>query len=739
MNSQKKMPKNPFMLPRAENSSLENLTRAISPISNSGEYWPMFKSRPTDIIKSSKVTRNLTPIESIDKNYCCDTFNNGRNSENLSFCENCKKIERELNNCKKSLNTLKERTELSERHLKQYESLLSIKDNRLKEKENMLNKQIEELEADRVRIENLKGKECDCCKNNQNDRSGFRRNIKRLSLDLTNIKITKNKSTETEEEVTGNCMLKIQEEFNLKKNQLAQLEQDLQEKIEDFKVRSKNCEEREKENSRVSAELENMKQELLKEKLKISTELENLKQGLREKESSGIPTGLENSNQEHLVKENSKVSAELVKLKQLLKDKETELLESQEKPCESCCTLKSELMSQRENFETTIAELRQAYESQSKEIEFFRSPQETLIRQTGSGIFDSSYKTPEMKFDSDDFFESQSNLSEITEGVKNHEKLPRADSFKDTVVDSEYYQTTVESKEVVSDVQEFSKGNLFSSKEATPLFIVTKLKSKLQQKAFEADQQIKLKELFYQKENQKFLDKIEQFEKFNQALMKENQEITDKSAQLVSENCSLNEKIKEKDEEIRNLNNNIASLNRKNQESVENYQRLEDLNEKLKARILIYKNKRVSQEAPIYSEELSTLINSLEEKMLDLESKETELINFKKQLVIEHENIVNNAECLKILFQDFSVEKLEFSTEKEHFNLEKSSIIEIEKKQHERMELLNMREAELFKLREELTEQGKALSTQYYRQPTRAIKRMNTQLGVFKNSSNSFE
>lgn len=724
MNNQKKMPKNPFTLQRAECYSLESMTRAISPISNSGEPWPMFKSRPTDIINSSKVTRNLTPIESIDKNYCCDTFNNGRNSANLSFCENCRRLERELNNCKKSLNTLKERTDLNERHMKQYESLLNIKENRLKERENMLNKQIEELEADRTRIQGLERQECICCKNYQSDKSEFKKHKKRLSLDLTNVKRTKNQSTgtdsfelkETEMSIAKTCV-----DSNMKKIQVVQLEQDLQEKIEELKAKTERCEKQEKEISRISAELETLKQRLI------------------EKENSKIATELEKRNQERLEKENSAVLAELESLKKLLKDQETELVESQKKPCGSCLALKSELVSQRENLEATIAELRQAYESQSKEIDFFRSPQETLIRQTGSGIFDSSYKTPEMKFDSDDFFESQSNLSEITEGVKNQEKILRADSFKDTVVDSDYHQTTVESKEGALDLQELNKGNSFTNKETAPLFIVTKLKSKLQQKAFEAEQQIKLKELFYQKENQKFLSKIEQFEKYNQALMKENKDITDKSEQLASENSSLGEKVKEKDKEIENLSASIVDLNRKVQELVENTQRVEDLNEKLKARILIYKNKRVSQEAPIYSEELSTLINSLEEKMLDLESKETELINFKRQLVNEHDNIMNNAECLKILFQDFSVEKLEFSAEKEHFALEKSALLDIEKKQKERTELLNLRETELFKLREEIIERERSLSTQYYRQPSRIIKRMNTQLGVFKNSSNSFE
>jgi len=115
MNSLKKLPKNPFKHTRTDGMSFDSATRAISPISNNEDLWSGIKNKPNDVYRSSKVTRNLTPVESTDYKYCADSLKHARHSMNYSPCENCKRIERELINCKKSLNSLKERTEVNEK------------------------------------------------------------------------------------------------------------------------------------------------------------------------------------------------------------------------------------------------------------------------------------------------------------------------------------------------------------------------------------------------------------------------------------------------------------------------------------------------------------------------------------------------------------------------------------------------------------------------------------------------
>lgn len=686
MNSHKKLPKNPFKHNRADGQSFDSVTRAISPISNNEEVWSGIKSRPTDICRSSKVTRNLTPIESIDYKYSIDSLNQPRQNANLTPCENCKRIGRELINCKKSLSSLKERTELNEKHLKQYETLLNIKENRLKDRENLLNKQTDELEAEKTKESSI----CTKSENRKKQIKGQNRPATENSSSSSNTKKYKNQSSETENFDFKQTEVKLKsslEEIKLKQTQLAQAETALQRKTEDLENREKKCEENEKTSEKVSKELEKIKADLK----------------VREKNF------------------NDKLG----------------------KPCESCLSLQVQIETQREKFEAEIKEMKQASESQLINFEFFKSPQESLINKMGSEIIDSPYKTPEIRFESDEFSDYQMNFSEVTENIGFKRGIIRKVTKLDSRVDSGYHHATAETKILNGESLEFKQEDNYTQKESkvepSPLFIVTKLKSKLQQKSFEAEQQIKLKELFYQQEKEKFLSKIEQFEKCNQALMKENQEIREKSAQLANEITSLTVRIKEKKNDIEEIQVNNNDLTKKILELTEANQRFEDLTEKLKARVLIYKNKRVSIENPIESEELNTLINSLEEKLIDLETKEAELFTLKRQLISEQENITNNAHCLKILFQDLSSEKLEFLAEKEQFALQKSALLEIERSQQERIELLDVKESELIKFKDELIEKDRILSSHYNKPPQRSIKRMNTQLGVFKNPSTSFE
>ena len=179
----------------------------------------------------------------------------------------------------------------------------------------------------------------------------------------------------------------------------------------------------------------------------------------------------------------------------------------------------------------------------------------------------------------------------------------------------------------------------------------------------------------------------------------------------------------------------ISQLKQKLEILAEENTKIEDLNEKLKARLLIYKNKRVTKDgSDVQHQELDDLIQALHEKLLTLQEKEEELEELKKHLSQDYEINTNNAECLKILFQDLSQEKLNLQSSKEDFYLQKSSIIEIEKSHNQRIMLLNLKESELFKFREELIEKERLLSSHYYRSPSRAFKRMNTQLGELNKS-----
>ena len=127
-------------------------------------------------------------------------------------------------------------------------------------------------------------------------------------------------------------------------------------------------------------------------------------------------------------------------------------------------------------------------------------------------------------------------------------------------------------------------------------------------------------------------------------------------------------------------------------------------------------------------DQLDEMIDTLEEKVRLLKEKEEEITNFKRHLACEQETLMNEAECLKILYQEMNKEKIVFFEEKEELFGQKKALIEIEKIHQEKIELLGIKEKELAKLKDELLAKENNLR-KYYTRTIRIPKRVNTHQG----------
>ena len=650
MKLEKRLPKFLNLPRKPSKKSFESATRAISPISNS--EGSNLIARNSDSFRSHFVSRNITPIDAIDNKYYF-AESPERPKLALKSCNHCKSLEKEIENYKKTVNSLKEKNSSNEKHLKQYESLLLIKENRLKERENSLNDQIE----------------------------NFHKNLPTIQLTKPITKSIKTQSSQV------NFQKLIQ-------------------------------------NSTITLNSESSTQTVLNLQIKRQNSLfiKQVNQLTLRKFKPCNPLFIETASNLFIQGRN------LQKL-DLEKYSQTE---------EMILNIKNRRSSLKLSHENTIGTTRHASNKSSpdrnssifpdsilKDGQIFRSPQEV-----SSNLKISGFKAIEDQ-DVEYSFNQMSISGASIDGFEGLTPI-RKNSFlnKDEILGKSFKElTNFDQKLIDPDSLPQSR-----DEPVQKLSIVSRLKAKLQQNAYEAEQQVKLKEFFYQQENEKFMNKIQQFETFNQILSRENIDLKEKSKTLSKELEELQcekekicESFKMADEEISQLKQKLETLSEENS-------KLEDLNEKLKARLLIYKNKRTQDGSDVQNQELDDLIQTMHEKLLTLQEKEEELNEIRRQLSQDYEINTNNAECLKILFQDLSQEKLDLKSSKEDFNLQKSSIIDIEKSHHQRILLLNLKESELFKFREELIEKERLLSAHYYRSPSRAFKRMNTQLGELNKS-----
>ena len=147
-------PNSPYKIPR----SISPLVSAMMSTKKTSVSRPVSH---VETQESKSPSRNQTPSEfafhrpnSID--YYSKMPSDRYESQirgNDNKCLNCQKLENQIRIVRDERGKSSDKSNLSDKHLKQYESLLAIKENRLKEKEIMLNNQIFILEEEKGKLE----------------------------------------------------------------------------------------------------------------------------------------------------------------------------------------------------------------------------------------------------------------------------------------------------------------------------------------------------------------------------------------------------------------------------------------------------------------------------------------------------------------------------------------------------------------------------------------------------------
>ena len=188
----------------------------------------------------------------------------------------------------------------------------------------------------------------------------------------------------------------------------------------------------------------------------------------------------------------------------------------------------------------------------------------------------------------------------------------------------------------------------------------------MESKIFEIEKKLKLADLFYMQEQEKYALNISRLE-----TEKNDQENKIKS--LIDENC--------------NFHNFILSLN----ENTE-FQ----FSRNILSQILV-KDEENKKRSMDYDHQIQGLFNELQENIKAVSKKNEEIENFRRKLIEENSAVINSALYLKSIYDEIENERNMFIEEKEKLFQQKSAYLEVDLKQREKLNLLNAKELELLK------------------------------------------
>lgn len=618
------------------NCNFDTASRSISPISQN-DYKNQAKLQYVNYktCSSNSRSRNITPPE-ITHN----TVNtlSSRRDYTPGACSNCHQLEKQLKIHQRTINKLKEVQVLDEKHMKQYESLLKIKENRLRERENSINEQIKHLETQYQKMSLDKsysipnGEKNTQSTNRSSSQTLWPKGSDFQALDKKlEIPAKKSKSTETKGLSLGQEIKKLEQLISI------------------IKIKEEN--------------LANKEKELEKQKFLVTEKMKNT---------------------ENLEKEVKSTFESLTKREKILENQENKLKEDlaaikeKEKYLEEEVTI---LKTQKEYFEQESRKLQESYESRAKGFESLKTLSESRLSTENLQKL-----SPEKNLEvfKDQFDDLSFGRMEYTDSDKNSGKLSLVESFKESEQNSVFNDRSILSRDpfvFVGEIGNHNKSTYISRDsrdEYSNFSIIEKIKGRFEQKSLEHQHQLKLKDLFFTQEIEKLQSQIQDLQASISKLIEENRELV-----------SLNENLQGK---------------------------LGNLSEKTK---ILEKEKGFDK--------LDEVLELMQGKLKCLIEKEAELRRIESRLKSEQEIVGNEAQCLKVLYEDLSEGNDRLSLEKQDFFVQKSAVLEVERKQKEMIELVRMKESELFRLKDELVKKEKILKIKFRQAPGTMFKRGNSQ------------
>jgi hypothetical protein len=594
------------------------------------------------------------------------------------FCFSCFKFKQEIEKLKFQQQRMNDKVIVSEKHLKQFESLLRIKDNRLKEKENYLDKEINNLEKEKIEFEKYNNKLKDYNSLNKiNTKQIFDLSFhKEVQCEFTD-DVDKDSNSKIDRATNTDVLLEsfrkdldyetisgvIKDKENKLKVQKDALEE-LANKLADTKKRNEE-------------ELRMKYEQFESVKAMLKTKEENIKR-----------------KEDMINDDNQRINEEFAaidELKSILKAQEKNL--EYEKECiKSVYHKKIEELQEKLNYyEDKIKSIESKQKGSPENLEIVIEPSDEL----SFGKTDGSMCSEILK---EEFSKSNS--------LKEKDSLFKFSSTQDRDFDSkDSFPSVLDLSDPQIRKEIFSPKN-FENFSTQKIMAIEKVKAKFESKIFELEKQIQIQQEYYKKDREKTLGKLKGLETVNQELEAEVNKLKDQNVSLANSNCNLEIKISKLVSENKNSLEKYTNINNSEQITEENIGN--------EGKILYY-------------------CNELEQQLLKIKEKQEILDTQEKALNNEQELVNSDAHHLKLLLEEFENEKKSFSEEKGIFYQQKAALLELEDKYREKSRLLIAKENELFRLKEQLTEKEKLLSIKGSR--VRNYKRLTTFPDTFFNNS----
>ena len=621
---------------------------------------------------------------------------------NELVCTSCLEFKKEIKQLMQYQNIVNEKAIQSEKHLKQYESLLRIKDSRLNQKEESLNKDEKAILNEKQQIEREKNYLMVHKDAIMHENQSLLQKILELNLEINALKeiINKKPANNTTRERGSHVRglidsnkgyfgrkvenVECLDTDGLEDLSLSPIKDKLEEKEAKLKARkiklvarekefSASRESIEKEFNQKRNELNEVEQELLKKHKELNQktiEMNALQQDLikREKEFSQQRDEM-NVLQQELMKKEKDLESQILKLSE---DQElvTEELQSIDE-------LKVALKTQQEHLNHEKKILIESHSSSAKpskkgsEYNFKVSNDRA---KPNIDIFESYEPFDDLSFGRIDFSSCNDTLREAdSRGNSIQEKdqeffcnsiqervCDSRDPFNNQILDSIPCRTTHASP----DDSEIRYGS------NQKLAFLEQAKFQLEKRIFDMERNSKLKDLFYQQEQEKVNSRLQQLQMVNK-------ELEDQLSVFVKEKYDIENSYSKYEK---------FSLHGEDEENAED--ECLDLDSRVR---------------DMYFE--------LKKKFSLLKDKELEINHIKSRLKKEEEAVIRSTLYLKSVHELYEDERTNFSEEKESFFSQKSALLELVAKQEEKQELLEMKEKELLDLRNQICSRERNLSS----------------------------
>ncbi|OMJ76285.1 hypothetical protein SteCoe_24381 [Stentor coeruleus] len=645
-----------------------------------------------------------------------------------NFCESCVKYMQKNEELCKQNRFLSEKCQITERHLKQYDNLLEIKDYRLQQQELALKKDIEIFSMEKEKFlrekEFFEEQSADFFKDHKGDSISseqFKLKFEELAMkkrELTEIlKNIETKSYEIQKrEENQGIYDKYKERLIISREQDIQrlmgqaqryenrsLTPALDRKHENIVYRKHSANDKAQDSDIKSQQLFDMKTKMEKEQKKLYKIIEQKTQDLDNREKKLA-----------LDKENLEFTQERI----------AEELESIDQ-------LKIILNTQMKNLERERVLLHQNYNEKLKALEIFGSnneitepqgkvhrknssiddlhsyiePEDTDFKENGSNTenlikeYEAQYKDCEIKLK-----ETEAKNQQIEAKCKEQQEIIKDYIEKVRVYEIKFKEYENQNKELESKWKnyqievEFYKNQLMltENKKDEQLKLTTELSEKIKKT------KIKKRDI-----KKKASEMEKTLKNLNEGLSTRsyNDECCVKCLDLEKKYTGLGEKIIELNEKIKILEQKLEKMMKINAE-------LQKTAEEYRAEIMIMEEKvftleNCTETPDIYTTQVKMMSEELQMKLNQIKSKERELKTLEEHLLSEKEAIDAAAQFVKNINEDLDMQKLSLIKEKDIFEKQKLRLGEIDKKQQEKAKFLQTKQEELILFRQKLCEREK--------------------------------